>query len=1056
MRKTRYSHPAMTGICRALILGAAYLGMAGCDDDTFDRFRNDKDQRLAFDITVPGSWTEAPSRAENVDDVEIVKLDASGADPLYLITETNSVPDSVVTMPGSRGAVITKSTFYDSFGLSAICYDCSASEFKPEDWTANLAHNVRMVSYGEYWQTDDKSLHIDWMGSGRVSFYAYAPYCDEVKGDKGSLTHSVKDAKGVPVIDFKVAEKVTSQIDLLSAYVDCAGSQGGNVSLEFNHALTAVTVKTGDGMLAGTVNKVTLSGVHDRGRFKIGTTEWTDQSGEATFTVEPKTVLEEDPDKKPNTSAGQDIVGTTGDLTFLMIPQTLGSDAKLTITFADKLSGAERTLTASLAGTEWKAGTRVSYSINTTGIKVIPEIDWDFQVVKPTQITAEGATVEQHKDDLFGRQIPVSGYIPEMKIKAYAKVYQLDEDEKETNVKHVRLDPVIEWQRSGNGDNWNKSEKTLKKMAETDGDFDIYGVMVEPRTVFATMQGTLARKEPLGTKQSPENLAEGGESANCYMIHAPGHYSLPLVYGNLLNRSDKDDKAYTFKGVMPPSYNYKGKEINPADYVLTNFVGYDGNYFNTYQDMPWIAGDLEAVLVWQDSPNLVSDLRIDDKKLCFEVEKNSICQGNALIAVRGKTDRTIRWSWHIWVTDKEWDNHLITLNRAVSTDEMSSYQLTPCNLGYCDPHVADSETRTYSLRLTVTLPDGTPEKKTLENIDQAEILESKAGDNTYYQFGRKDPMLPGIWNHTTVHSYVSDDFTQFNMANKPYYPGEFMFVRENHDDGRTIGYAIQNPNKFFMHDNKTNPYSEKGTDHHYRLHWHGSHSSESGNYSLNTIMNYWDSQLCKFGTENSEALGQFPTKTVYDPCPPGFCIPPNNVFRALSPDGENGKKMFVNINTGDKKYIERVGNESYTRDGVVFDYHPTQWVINSNNQKIEFPATGLRDIGQGKVVVPDYFIKTSHPAHSELTFIITSSIIHADWDERGELDVKASLFYIDERFAKRKSGPTVYYLVDENKNKITTFSFDALKSQESSVNINAGTNNAYGFTVRPVKDARSK
>ena len=106
------------------------------------------------------------------------------------------------------------------------------------------------------------------------------------------------------------------------------------------------------------------------------------------FTVTLDKTLEEN--GSANTAPGQEIVG--GDLTFLMVPQTLGSDAKLIIKYTDKLSGVDRTLTASLSGTEWKAGTRVAYSVNTSGIKVVPEVDFSFECVLPTKSTAEGDT----------------------------------------------------------------------------------------------------------------------------------------------------------------------------------------------------------------------------------------------------------------------------------------------------------------------------------------------------------------------------------------------------------------------------------------------------------------------------------------------------------------------------------------------------------------------------------------------------------------------------------------------------------------------------------------
>ena len=134
-------------------------------------------------------------------------------------------------------------------------------------------------------------------------------------------------------------------MDLLSTNIDCDASKGGKVSLKFRHSLTAVVVKTGDDMLPGKVTEVTLSGIYDRGTHSIGTDKWTIDEKTAvkeTFTVKSdKTLDASGSGSKPgNTKPGEEIVG--GDLTFFMVPQTLGSDAKLTIKFTDKASGADR------------------------------------------------------------------------------------------------------------------------------------------------------------------------------------------------------------------------------------------------------------------------------------------------------------------------------------------------------------------------------------------------------------------------------------------------------------------------------------------------------------------------------------------------------------------------------------------------------------------------------------------------------------------------------------------------------------------------------------------
>ena len=55
----------------------------------------------------------------------------------------------------------------------------------------------------------------------------------------------------------------------------------------------------------------------------------------------------------------------------------------------------------------------------------------------------------------------------------------------------------------------------------------------------------------------------------------------------------------------------------------------------------------DAVIVWQDAPNLVTPSSVklsdDNKNIEFEVNKDNICQGNCLLAVRDSY-LNIMWS----------------------------------------------------------------------------------------------------------------------------------------------------------------------------------------------------------------------------------------------------------------------------------------------------------------------------------------------------------------------------------------------------------------------------
>ena len=121
MRTIRLSQPRYSKICRALAVCAAYFAMAGCTDDTFDKFQNNKDGDMAFEVTAPDNWTEGSPRASRPASVAISRLESDYGKQLYLISEVSASPDSVVTLPASRGSIVTGDAFHPSFGLSAIC-----------------------------------------------------------------------------------------------------------------------------------------------------------------------------------------------------------------------------------------------------------------------------------------------------------------------------------------------------------------------------------------------------------------------------------------------------------------------------------------------------------------------------------------------------------------------------------------------------------------------------------------------------------------------------------------------------------------------------------------------------------------------------------------------------------------------------------------------------------------------------------------------------------------------------------------------------------------------
>ena len=169
--------------------------------------------------------------------------------------------------------------------------------------------------------------------------------------------------------------------------------------------------------------------------------------------------------------------------------------------------------------------------------------------------------------------------------------------------------------------------------------------------------------------------------------------------------------------------------------------------------------------------------------------------------------------------------------------------------------------------------------------------------------------------------------------------------------GEYIKYATQ----FFSQDDPSKGSDKKESF--WRRHWHN--GTRFG--VLSTIMNYWDSELTEMYYKeektidglivykNAESnyeyspMGQRPIKTIYDPCPVGFCVPNANAFSNFA---EHTADNYIDAYPADR-IRQRTGI-----GGKVVGWE-ISGIAESGNSTIFLPATGLRDMGEGKQALPD-------------------------------------------------------------------------------------------------------
>lgn len=305
-------------------------------------------------------------------------------------------------------------------------------------------------------------------------------------------------------------------------------------------------------------------------------------------------------------------------------------------------------------------------------------------------------------------------------------------------------------------------------------------------------------------------------TANCYIIHAPGTYKLPLVYGNARKNGSDNPIAYN-----PAA---EGGSVDGNERVL---LRHDDSAITD----PWLKNNGAmpdaAELLWQDVNGLIKNgsLEIDGDYLKFEVDADHIAEGNAVIAV--KKGSNIVWSWHIWATSQTFSSASLTNVNAGSY----TYKVTPVNLGW----VGVTTTRSIMVKISQSADGGAEKTFT---VTQTYANPSAGGTNTYYQWGRKDAFLPASNMTGTT------DKTAYDIS------GSSITAITKTNSTVSTGTAIKAPTTFYY--KNSSPYK-----------WETAEKYNNWNINDNS------------GAENTQAAT---VKTVYDPCPPGFCVPTSGLY----------------------------------------------------------------------------------------------------------------------------------------------------------------------------------
>ena len=834
------------------MLAVLALALASCSEDELINRKGAASNAISFGIASPTHSADSlPSRSPQAEEPPLLLLGEGKRDTLYLHT---SITDNIATPPdqepATRGIPVDETNFkkvYGSFGITA--YAEGGALFMDEE-ISHESGGIWSPDETRYWPAD-KDLTLD--------FYAQAPYGNahvtDVSAGEGkiSFSYTVPDGTGNTDADAE------AQPDILFAYAACskAESEGGTVSLEFGHALAGVKFVASN-VTGSTIKTITLKGLQGEGTCTYdagtGTFDWQTGGDERdfsqTFNVElsGQQAEERQPitDKRPET-------------TFMMIPQTL-EGVTVEVTLVETASGEPFTLTGSLAKTgAWEAGKIYTYAISTESI------NWEYVFeVTPSITLPLGTTTGQYTVTSY-RQRKGDPSIREAvawKAEKNPSFSETDPEkgEVETTLKDILLDFTYQDE--------NPSETKS------------YPIEVTTTTLRTTHPGdeTLKNNTQRGSADSPYDLSTHNENgvtidqttANCYVVSAAGTYQLPLVYGNAIKNGSENRDAYQgFK-------DYQNRAISS----------------------PSITGADNAVLVWSDGFFMFKDIHLDAAKqnLVFTIDSNYMQQANAVLAVRDASNR-IMWSWHIWVTERP----VYTIRHTLQDLFVGSntYELMQCNLGWVDGKKVYYNQRDLTFRFT---QDGSDKTAELKVTQKGETFDYKDVGSTYYQWGRKDPLVAlKNWD-----SYRYEDYRLHETGDPDYV--------YRYETGPTdIGNAIQHPNVFYT----------RGT-------------TGGADWNFDHIKTLWNADADGGTLESTTSV-----KTIYDPSPRGFKVP---IPRAFA--------VWVNGHKGDESTKGELNGYVFEDDeDDVRNKYRVYPQDNGVGKEIPLTATGQRaDIG-GKLEV---------------------------------------------------------------------------------------------------------
>lgn len=735
-----------------------------------------------------------------------------------------------------------------------------------------------------------------------MKFYAVSPSLETINMSATGESYSTP-----PLLTYTLPEEADELLDVLygeSEHISIAAGPAGSVStnpqqenlgkdnkfvnLRFRHITTAVRFSQGTIPSKIVIKSIAIEGSRVAGTYNPAALDAATAT-EGAWTFAPGAATRNYTVAASHTGTGNEgatDVPIAGTPTLFLLPQTLPSGAMMRVTLTETLddsSTKDHTVTCSLTGDVWKKGYTVDYKI-TIG-----------RLQEGYYLTADGNVELEHNTNAVSSTL---------KVQSYQLVYDYSSGTRVASYSPVTwdIDGVSandsEWVamsgRTAKGLSWLADFRGVLNAdthynggADATASYTIAGQSMALSTSHDVVLTANAAPTASGLDLSTTYPYVGGgthspETANCYIVNRSGSYTFPLVYGNKTTGivgapvaeaacfKDHLGNVISYMNIRDQVGIYGASVAADATSLGDKYLWEPAGY--TSDGKPTIESTLRVQLLWQDVKGFITSPTVSATNNNIGFTVSASVPANAVLALQARkvnfegtwetrTNITYGpwetlWTWHIWMTDEVYQNN--GTENGISHDAYyingsetkadhiakvqdydtpaTTYKILPVNLGWVpdDDNFGLYKKREVWIKLKQTGTDNVAKVHITQNARQ----ELYTGTGTVYQWGRPTafPALRNIsGNVRNVYDISGNNITsQFVLA-----------LADGPGDAIAKPYGVLqlegNPNSWF--------------------------NVNSSDYAT------------------ANAMWSATTKTVYDPCPPGFRVPPADVFRTFSKTG---------------------------------------------------------------------------------------------------------------------------------------------------------------------------